>query len=133
MKIHIFICLRTGVNADCNLRGLTPICSCPRDMTGDPFTSCRPFTPGNELCCHHTLESKMDSIEKYWLHIDHLFHILIFIFIFRGFVFTKESVRNRKLILPFYSFLFSNKVNLREFSIIDFEIIFSERQMYTWP
>lgn len=37
---------KTGVNADCNLRGLTPICSCPRDMTGDPFVSCRPFTPG---------------------------------------------------------------------------------------
>lgn len=41
----ISIC-QTGVNADCNLRGLTPICSCPRDMTGDPFVSCRPFTPG---------------------------------------------------------------------------------------
>lgn len=38
-----------GVNADCNLRGLTPICSCPRDMTGDPFVSCRPFTP-EDLC-----------------------------------------------------------------------------------
>lgn len=35
-----------GVGADCNLRGLTPICSCPRDMTGDPFVSCRPFTKG---------------------------------------------------------------------------------------
>lgn len=32
-----------GVNADCNLRGLTPVCSCPRNMTGDPFTFCRPF------------------------------------------------------------------------------------------
>ncbi|XP_055307559.1 protein jagged-1-like isoform X2 [Sitodiplosis mosellana] len=38
-----------GVNADCNLRGLTPICSCPRDHTGDPFTRCRPFTP-EDLC-----------------------------------------------------------------------------------
>ncbi|XP_055715790.1 delta-like protein B isoform X1 [Phlebotomus papatasi] len=38
-----------GVNADCNLRGLTPICSCPRDMTGDPFVSCRPFTK-EDLC-----------------------------------------------------------------------------------
>lgn len=35
-----------GVGADCNLRGLTPVCSCPRDMTGDPFVSCRPFTKG---------------------------------------------------------------------------------------
>ena len=35
-----------GVNADCNLRGLTPVCSCPRDMTGDPFVRCRPFTKG---------------------------------------------------------------------------------------
>lgn len=33
-----------GVNADCNLRGLTPVCSCPRHMTGDPFVSCRLFT-----------------------------------------------------------------------------------------
>lgn len=32
-----------GVGADCKLRGLTPICSCPKDMTGDPFVSCRPF------------------------------------------------------------------------------------------
>lgn len=39
-----------GTGADCNLRGLTPICSCPRDMTGDPFVSCRPFTKG-EYCC----------------------------------------------------------------------------------
>lgn len=38
-----------GVNADCNLRGLTPVCSCPRDMTGDPFVSCRPFTK-EDLC-----------------------------------------------------------------------------------
>lgn len=38
-----------GVNADCNLRGLTPVCSCPRDMTGDPFISCRPFTK-EDLC-----------------------------------------------------------------------------------
>lgn len=32
-----------GYNADCNLRGLTPVCSCPKTMTGDPFTFCRPF------------------------------------------------------------------------------------------
>ncbi|XP_070504561.1 neurogenic locus notch homolog protein 3 isoform X3 [Chironomus tepperi] len=38
-----------GVNANCVLRGLTPICSCPRDMTGDPFISCRPFVP-EDLC-----------------------------------------------------------------------------------
>lgn len=38
-----------GVNADCNLRGLTPVCSCPRDMTGDPFISCRKFVP-EDLC-----------------------------------------------------------------------------------
>lgn len=36
-----------GAGADCNLRGLTPVCSCPRDMTGDPFISCRPFTKGS--------------------------------------------------------------------------------------
>lgn len=38
-----------GVNADCKLRGLTPVCSCPRDMTGDPFVRCRPFTK-QDLC-----------------------------------------------------------------------------------
>jgi len=38
-----------GIGADCNLRGLTPICSCPRDMTGDPFVRCRPFTK-EDLC-----------------------------------------------------------------------------------
>ncbi|XP_063698652.1 neurogenic locus notch homolog protein 3 isoform X1 [Culicoides brevitarsis] len=38
-----------GVGADCNLRGLTPVCSCPRDMTGDPFVRCRPFTK-EDLC-----------------------------------------------------------------------------------
>lgn len=38
-----------GVGADCNLRGLTPVCSCPRDMTGDPFVSCRPFTKGTYI------------------------------------------------------------------------------------
>ncbi|XP_055644665.1 neurogenic locus notch homolog protein 3 [Toxorhynchites rutilus septentrionalis] len=38
-----------GINANCNLRGLTPVCSCPRDMTGDPFVSCRPFTK-EDLC-----------------------------------------------------------------------------------
>ncbi|XP_055543234.1 nidogen [Wyeomyia smithii] len=38
-----------GFNANCKLKGLTPICSCPRDMTGDPFVSCRPFTK-EDLC-----------------------------------------------------------------------------------
>lgn len=38
-----------GVGADCRLRGLTPVCSCPRDMTGDPFVRCRPFTKA-DLC-----------------------------------------------------------------------------------
>ncbi|XKL64389.1 hypothetical protein PGB90_004475 [Kerria lacca] len=38
-----------GVNAKCEVRGATPICSCPRDMTGDPFVRCRPFEPA-DLC-----------------------------------------------------------------------------------
>ncbi|GBP39332.1 hypothetical protein EVAR_24312_1 [Eumeta japonica] len=38
-----------GVNADCNLRGLTPVCSCPKDRTGDPFSYCRPFV-AQDLC-----------------------------------------------------------------------------------
>ncbi|XP_050512495.1 neurogenic locus notch homolog protein 3 isoform X1 [Diabrotica virgifera virgifera] len=38
-----------GVGANCELRGLTPVCSCPKDMTGDPFIRCRPFEP-RDLC-----------------------------------------------------------------------------------
>ncbi|XP_060520378.1 neurogenic locus notch homolog protein 1 isoform X2 [Cylas formicarius] len=38
-----------GAGANCELRGLTPVCSCPKDMTGDPFVRCRPFTP-EDLC-----------------------------------------------------------------------------------
>ncbi|XP_046465435.1 neurogenic locus notch homolog protein 3 isoform X1 [Neodiprion pinetum] len=38
-----------GINANCQLRDITPICSCPKDMTGDPFVSCRPFEP-LDLC-----------------------------------------------------------------------------------
>jgi hypothetical protein len=38
-----------GIGADCNLRGLTPVCSCPRDMTGNPFVACRKFVP-QDLC-----------------------------------------------------------------------------------
>ncbi|KAJ8950737.1 hypothetical protein NQ318_011230 [Aromia moschata] len=38
-----------GVGANCELRGLTPVCSCPKDMTGDPFVHCRPFEP-RDLC-----------------------------------------------------------------------------------
>ncbi|XP_014209634.2 neurogenic locus notch homolog protein 3, partial [Copidosoma floridanum] len=33
-----------GTNANCELRDVTPVCSCPRDKTGDPFVFCRPFT-----------------------------------------------------------------------------------------
>ena len=32
-----------GTNAYCNVVNHTPICTCPRDYTGDPFTSCRPM------------------------------------------------------------------------------------------
>ncbi|XP_077299152.1 asperous [Arctopsyche grandis] len=38
-----------GHQANCQLRGATPICSCPKDMTGDPFVSCRPFEK-RDLC-----------------------------------------------------------------------------------
>ncbi|KAE8746353.1 hypothetical protein FOCC_FOCC007025 [Frankliniella occidentalis] len=32
-----------GINADCKVRDATAICSCPRDMTGDPFNAqCQP-------------------------------------------------------------------------------------------
>lgn len=44
-----------GVNADCNLRDITPVCSCPRHMTGNPFVSCRLFEPRKQSaivkCC----------------------------------------------------------------------------------
>lgn len=33
-----------GINANCRVRdGTTAVCSCPKDMTGDPFVRCRPF------------------------------------------------------------------------------------------
>jgi len=33
-----------GINANCRVRdGTTAVCSCPKDMTGDPFVHCRPF------------------------------------------------------------------------------------------
>ncbi|XP_017779241.1 PREDICTED: adhesive plaque matrix protein 2 isoform X2 [Nicrophorus vespilloides] len=38
-----------GVGANCELRDITPVCSCPRDMTGDPFVRCRPFEK-RDLC-----------------------------------------------------------------------------------
>lgn len=38
-----------GSGADCSLRGLTPVCSCPRDTSGDPLVRCRPFTE-EDLC-----------------------------------------------------------------------------------
>lgn len=36
-----------GIGANCELRDITPICSCPKDMTGDPFVRCRPFEKSN--------------------------------------------------------------------------------------
>ncbi|KAK6636524.1 hypothetical protein RUM43_010186 [Polyplax serrata] len=40
-----------GINANCNVRdGTTAVCSCPKDMTGDPFVRCRPFE--KEDLCH---------------------------------------------------------------------------------
>ncbi|XP_054290488.1 fibropellin-1-like [Macrosteles quadrilineatus] len=39
-----------GVNANCRVRdGTTAVCSCPKDMTGNPFVSCRPFEK-TDLC-----------------------------------------------------------------------------------
>ncbi|XP_065171538.1 protein eyes shut isoform X2 [Atheta coriaria] len=38
-----------GIGANCELRDITPICSCPKDMTGDPFVRCRPFEK-RDLC-----------------------------------------------------------------------------------
>ena len=45
-----------GVNAICNLRGLTPVCSCSRGMTGNPFISCRSLRSecqSNSECPYH--------------------------------------------------------------------------------
>uniref|UniRef100_A0A0K8SUK5 Protein lin-12 n=1 Tax=Lygus hesperus TaxID=30085 RepID=A0A0K8SUK5_LYGHE len=39
-----------GEFADCHVKErTTPVCSCPRDMTGDPFIRCRPFVK-EDLC-----------------------------------------------------------------------------------
>ncbi|KAL0267041.1 UNVERIFIED_CONTAM: hypothetical protein PYX00_009414 [Menopon gallinae] len=39
-----------GINANCRIRdGTTAVCSCPKDMTGDPFVRCRPFEK-RDLC-----------------------------------------------------------------------------------
>lgn len=46
-----------GVGANCELRGLTPVCSCPKDMTGDPFIRCRPFEArkySDQIACMRT-------------------------------------------------------------------------------
>lgn len=32
-----------GVNAECNVVNHLPMCSCPRNMTGNAFISCQPF------------------------------------------------------------------------------------------
>ena len=37
-----------GQDADCRVVNHNPICSCPRDKTGDPFVQCRPI-PGNQM------------------------------------------------------------------------------------
>ncbi|KAI4455120.1 endoglin-related [Holotrichia oblita] len=38
-----------GVNAKCDLRGITPICSCPPDTVGSPYEYCRPYTK-EDIC-----------------------------------------------------------------------------------
>jgi len=38
-----------GTGADCHVKNHQAICSCPKDMTGHPFESCRPFTDA-DLC-----------------------------------------------------------------------------------
>ena len=38
-----------GSGADCNVKNHTPVCSCPKGFTGDPFQSCRRFTR-EDLC-----------------------------------------------------------------------------------
>merc|ERR1712115_273131 len=38
-----------GRGATCKAARYKAVCSCPRDHTGDPFVSCRPFTP-EDLC-----------------------------------------------------------------------------------
>ena len=36
-----------GINALCEVNNHSPICYCPKTMTGDPFVSCRPFNTAN--------------------------------------------------------------------------------------
>jgi hypothetical protein len=40
-------CLGTcGNNARCNVVNHIPMCSCPTEMTGNPFSQCRPVQKG---------------------------------------------------------------------------------------
>ena len=59
-----------GINANCKLRDTTPVCSCPKNMTGDPFTQCRPFELSKYLdfdknlkLCFRKLEPSMEKID----------------------------------------------------------------------
>lgn len=38
-----------GANADCVVRNHVPVCSCPPQHTGDPFSSCRRMDPRKYL------------------------------------------------------------------------------------
>ncbi|KAG8236382.1 hypothetical protein J437_LFUL016660 [Ladona fulva] len=36
-----------GINAECEVRNHSPVCKCPKGMTGHPFDRCRPITEGD--------------------------------------------------------------------------------------
>lgn len=40
-----------GINANCAMRDIEPICSCPENCIGDPKTYCKPYVKGKCKAC----------------------------------------------------------------------------------
>lgn len=55
-----------GTSANCETRNHVPVCSCPPGYTGNPFTSCRKFDPGNYgvVFCIRGVVSVMDDFVR---------------------------------------------------------------------
>jgi len=54
-----------GINADCRATNHKAVCSCPKHMTGDPFTRCRPFEKGMKIFFVDTFATcKLKTIVK---------------------------------------------------------------------
>lgn len=48
-----------GVRAECQVVNHNPICSCPQNFIGDPFTFCEPPPPGPPGMMHFTLSVQL--------------------------------------------------------------------------